>query len=210
MGSSAKAKPALEPLDIKCTASDCDNNLHCFLATKKMLSRSQKGACRSCGTELVDWGRVHKQDAGDAAYTFRMLKLELIRHHFWHKDIDEKAVKHARRKGRFGMRAAVGNRLRKSLRVNHPMAGRQTPKQGNAIFYAQHATGTCCRRCLEEWHDIPRDRELTEGEVGYLSSLCTMFIDERLPYLTEHGETIPPTRRARQKPEESPPDARDD
>lgn len=210
MAMSAKDMLALEPLDIKCTASDCDNNLHCFLATKSMVSRNQGGSCRSCGKKLVDWGRVHKKDSKDVNFTFGMLRLEMIRHHFWHKSIDEIAVNHARRKGRAGIQSAVENRLRKSLRVDHPMAGRQTPKQGNSIYYAQHATGTCCRRCLLEWHDIPIDKDLTEEQISYLSLLCMMFINERLPNLTTHGEKIPPTRRPRQKPEESAPDVRND
>jgi hypothetical protein len=206
MSSTAKAKLALEPLDIKCTSSDCGHNLHCFIATTKMVSRNQKGACRSCGETLVDWARVHRKDPGDAANTFRMLKLEMIRHHFWHKEIDEKAVKHARRKGKAGIRAAIENRLRNSLRAENPWDGRQTPKEGNSIFYAQHATATCCRKCLEEWHDIPLDRELSEEEVAYLTELCVMFIGERLPDLTEAGEKIPPDRKPKsaRAPEETP------
>jgi len=195
MTATAKAKFALDPLDIKCTSSDCGKNLHCFLATKKMVSKNQKGECRSCGVQLVDWGRVHRKDLKDAAHTFRMLKLEMIRHHFWHKDIDEKAVIHARRKGRTGIRVAIQSRLRSSLRPNHPWDGRQTPKSDNSIYYAQHATATCCRKCLEEWHAIPLDRELSEEEIAYLVELCAMFINERLPNLTETGEKISRSRR---------------
>jgi hypothetical protein len=193
MIATAKAKLVLEPLDVKCTSSNCGNNLHCFLATKKMVSNNQKGACRSCGARLVDWGRVHKKDPKDAAHTLGMLKLEMIRHHFWHKAIDEKAVRHARKKGKARMRAAIQRRLRASLRPNNPWDGRQTPKMGNSIFYAQHATATCCRKCLEQWHAIPRDKELSDEEIAYLTELCAMFIDERLPDLTESGEMIPPT-----------------
>jgi hypothetical protein len=201
----AKAKLALEPLDIKCTSSDCNNNLHCFIATKKMVSQNQKGGCRSCGARLVDWSRVHKKDLKDAAHTFQMLKLEMIRHQFWHKEIDEKAVKHARKKGKAGIRAAIENRLRGSLRPNNPWDGRQTPKEGTSIFYAQHATATCCRKCLEEWHAIPLDKELSDEEIAYLTDLCVMFINERLPELTEDGEKIPPTRKpkALRPPEET-------
>jgi hypothetical protein len=195
MNSTAKGKLALEPLDIKCTASDCHNNLHCFIATKKMVTQNQKGACRSCGTKLVDWGRVHKKDLNDVAYTFRILRIEMIRHHFWHKKIDEKAVNHARRKGNVGIRAAVESRLRRYLRPNNSWDGRQTPKEGNIIFYAQHATATCCRKCLEEWHAIPLDKELSDEEITYLTDLCVMFINERLPDLTENGEKIPQARK---------------
>src|SRR3954447_13821912 len=195
MTATVKAKLVLEPLDIKCTASDCNNNFHCFLATKKMVSRNQKGACRSCGVRLVDWGRVHRKDLKDAAHTFGMLKHELIRHHFWHKEIDEKAVTHARKKGKVGIRAAIQSRLRSSLRPNNSWDGRQTPKSGNSIYYAQHATASCCRKCLEEWHAIPKDRPLTEDEIKYLTDLCMLYIDQRLPQLTERGERIPRGRK---------------
>ena len=139
--------------------------------------------------------RVHKKDLKDAAHTFQMLKLEMIRHHFWHKEIDEKALKHARRKGKAGIRAAIEHRLREVASRKNPWDGRQTPKEGNIIYYAQHATATCCRKCLEEWHAIPLDKELSDEEIAYLTDLCVMFINERLPELTEDGEKIPPTRK---------------
>jgi hypothetical protein len=160
-----------------------------------MVTKNQKGACRSCGTKLVDWGRVHKKNLKDADHTFRVLKLEMIRHHFWHKEIDEKAMNHARRKGKAGIRVAIETRLRRSLRPKNPWDGRQTRKEGNIIFYAQHATATCCRKCLEEWHAIPVDKELSDEEIAYFTELCAMFINERLPELTENGEKIPPTRK---------------
>ena len=61
---------------------------------------------------------------------------------------------------------------------------------GNAIFYAQHATATCCRRCAEYWHGIRRGRKLTEREVGYLTELVMVFVRERVPWLGagEEGE----------------------
>jgi hypothetical protein len=42
--------------------------------------------------------------------------------------------------------------------------GKQTPWRNHPVFVAQHATGTCCRSCLEKWHAIPKGRELTEEE----------------------------------------------
>ena len=41
--------------------------------------------------------------------------------------------------------------------------GKQTPmRQVHPVFIAQHATGTCCRGCLEKIHGIPKGRSLTE------------------------------------------------
>lgn len=184
------------PLDIVCTSADCESGLHCFRATKRMLRLNQQGACRECGATLVDWARVHKKDLGDAVHTIRMLEYELVRHHFWHAKIDLKAINHARRKGRAGLRMATENRIRKSVGVRTVFDGRQTPKTGNTIYYAQHATASCCRKCIEEWHGIPVDRVLSDLEIKYLADLCTLYIEKRLPQLTEKGERVPAIRRA--------------
>lgn len=46
--------------------------------------------------------------------------------------------------------------------------GKQTPLRGHPAFVAQHATATCCRRCLAKWHRIPQARPLTETEIEYV------------------------------------------
>jgi hypothetical protein len=87
------------PLDIKCTSVDCDNDLHCFKQLRKM-TPDQRGRCRACGADLVDWDRLHRRDESDARHTFEALQRELIRHHFFHKPVDDMAMRHAQRKGR--------------------------------------------------------------------------------------------------------------
>ena len=191
-------KLKLEPLKITCTSSDCDNGLHCFKATRQMKASNETGACRTCGAQLVDWSRVHQNDVGDVENTFEALRLELIRHHFWHVPIDEKAVLHARRKGFLKLRSAARSRIRSSVGpANLPFDGRQTPMagSGNVIHYAQHATASCCRKCIEYWHNIPQKRALTEEEVEYLAQLVMLYIEDRLPQLTDEGEYIPRSTR---------------
>ena len=56
------AQPTLKPLKIKCTDSDCSNNLHCFLTTKKLAAQGHTGQCRRCGVDLVDWQRVSRSE----------------------------------------------------------------------------------------------------------------------------------------------------
>jgi hypothetical protein len=191
------------PLDIKCTSVDCDNDLHCFKQLKKM-TPAQRGRCRACGADLVDWDRVHKRDKGDAAHTFAALQNELIRHHFFHKPVDETAKRHAQRKGRTLLKQAARERLRKYLAVaDPPRDGRQTPLEGNAIYYAQHATATCCRTCLEYWHDIPKGRPLTPKEFEYCATLLDLFLDKKLTDLADNPIKVPPRRRG-QPPESEP------
>lgn len=194
------ASDGLKPLKITCTKSECDKDLHCFLPTSKMKATGQR-MCRSCGAKLVDWKRVFQKDVNDAAYTFQALKYEWIRHDFWHREIDERAVAHARRKGWVGMRIAAEKRLRSSVgkAANTFFDGRQTPLKENALFYAQHATATCCRKCIEAWHGIPHDQELSEEEIAYFTQLLMLYVEDRLPYLTKDGEKIP---RRRHKPKE--------
>lgn len=188
------------PLEIKCTSTDCDNDLHCFKQLKKM-TPDQRGKCRECGADLVDWKRVHRRDTDDAEHTFEALQHELIRHHFFHRPVDDGAMRHAQRKGRDQLKEAARHRLQKYLAVAEPPRdGRQTPLEGNAIYYAQHATATCCRTCLEYWHDIPKGRQLTEAEFDYCLSLVDLFLDEKLPDLADEPIKVP--RRPRGLPPE--------
>jgi hypothetical protein len=178
---------------ITCTSSDCRNNLHCFKATRQMKSEGKTGACRSCGAELIDWHRIHQRDLLDVEYTVQALQLELIRHKFWHVEIDARAVNHAKRKGFEGMRLAIESRIKKSVGPANPtFDGRQTPMEGsgNVIYYAQHATASCCRKCLEYWHGIRQGKSLAKKEIDYLAELVLVYIRERLPDLTETGEDV--------------------
>ena len=188
----------LEPLKITCTSTDCENDLHCFKQPREM-TPNKKGKCRACGADLVDWDRVHERDIGDAQNTFKALQHELIRHDFFHKEIDDTAVRHAQRKGRIKLNEAARHRLQKYLAPANPSRdGRQTPFEGNSIFYAQHATATCCRTCLEYWHKIPKGRELTDQEFEYCLQLVKLFLDERLPNLQDNPVRV--ARRPRNSP----------
>ena len=196
MSNSGTQQRELKPLDISCTSADCANGLHCFKKSRKM-TEAERGLCRYCGIDLIDWNRVHKRNLNDAAFKFMSLKCELIRHHFWHKTIDLKTENHARRKGRLGLRQAARERLKKYVAPASPQRdGRQTPWDGNVIFYAQHALACCCRTCMEYWHGIPRNTELADQELDYFVELMMMYINERMPALTDSGEKVPPIRRA--------------
>lgn len=52
--------------------------------------------------------------------------------------------------------------------TNSDRDGRQTPMKNHPVFIAQHATAACCRKCLEKWHFIPKNRPLTEEEIEYI------------------------------------------
>ena len=67
--------------------------------------------------------------------------------------------------------------IRKKLAPAYPdNDGAQTPMKNHPVFIAQHATGTCCRGCLEKWHKIPKGVELTDNQVNYVVALIMEWI----------------------------------
>ncbi|MBW1692224.1 MAG: DUF4186 family protein [Deltaproteobacteria bacterium] len=54
--------------------------------------------------------------------------------------------------------------------------GKQTPMKGHPVFVAQHATATCCKKCIRKWHGIEIDRKLTGEEIGFLVDLIIGWI----------------------------------
>jgi hypothetical protein len=193
------ARPPLKRLKISCATSDCGNGLHCFQQSKKLASQSPAGACQACGAQLVDWGRVHKKRLGDADYMFKALQLEWIRHYFFHLKMEQRAVNYARRKGKEELADAVRKQIRRGIGDAEPfLDGRQTRMGGdNPIDYARHATASCCRKCVAEWHGIPTGRELADEEIAYLSELAMRYLNHRLPDLKEVREKVSPIRRKR-------------
>jgi len=57
--------------------------------------------------------------------------------------------------------------------------GRQTPMRGHPVFVAQHATGTCCRGCLQKWHGIRRGRVLSEVEIDYVVDVICAWLERQ-------------------------------
>ena len=201
MTKKSEALGVLKPLKITCTSSDCGNNLHCFRATRGMKQQGLEGTCRSCGAQLVNWRRVHRRDLSDVTYTFDALKYEMIRHHFWHIPLSQKAVRYALRKGCTGLSKTILKQIRRLVGSASPAYdGRQTPREtsprANAIHYAQHATASCCRTCIKEWHGIPHGRELNNREIFYLSELAILYLLERIPELNPKDHKLPGTETA--------------
>lgn len=61
-----------------------------------------------------------------------------------------------------------------------PNDGKQTPmRHVHPVFQAQHATGCCCRGCLEKWHHIPKGRLLTPAEQAYIVAVIMEWIKRK-------------------------------
>tara|TARA_Y100000034_G_C6878055_1_gene401868 strand:- start:1162 stop:1521 length:360 start_codon:yes stop_codon:yes gene_type:complete len=66
--------------------------------------------------------------------------------------------------------------LDRNLKVKPSDDGRQTPYSGNPVYKAQHATATCCRKCIFKWHRIPSYKELNEKEINYLTNIILKWL----------------------------------
>lgn len=71
----------------------------------------------------------------------------------------------------------ISKRLAQANPVND---GRQTPMRNHPVFIAQHATGTCCRKCLEKWHRIPKGKPLTEGQIDHILQVLKRWLTDQI------------------------------
>ena len=58
--------------------------------------------------------------------------------------------------------------------------GKQTPMQGHPVFIAMHATGCCCRKCLNKIHHIKMKKTLTNEEINYIVRVIMKWINNQL------------------------------
>ena len=58
--------------------------------------------------------------------------------------------------------------------------GKQTLMKNHPAFIAQHATATCCRKCLQKWHRIEMGKELTSDQVDYIVSVIMYWLHREL------------------------------
>lgn len=58
--------------------------------------------------------------------------------------------------------------------------GKQTPMRGHPTFIAQHATACCCRGCLNKWHKIPKNTELSNEQKDYIVEVIMTWIKRQM------------------------------
>ncbi len=59
--------------------------------------------------------------------------------------------------------------------------GKQTPmRQVHPVFIAQHATGCCCRGCLEKIHGIKKGHSLSKEEIEYVVNVIMLWIKNEM------------------------------
>lgn len=184
----AKSPP---PLEIGCKATHCGKTVkpserrHAFsMPSESGLLPGFGGACEACEERLIDWERCHTHDPDDIGALIESLRFELIRDNYWGLALPDHVLGKARKRTPDQLRESIAINLRSGLKLGHFKEGRQTPwatsKEATIIDCSKHATGTCCRRCLEKWHGIPRDRELSRTELAYLAVLAGAYTERRL------------------------------
>ncbi len=95
--------------------------------------------------------------------------------------LDEKDKAYIAQKGMETMNNHAVEFITKRLAPMKPAKdGKQTPYSGHPVFKAQHATGTCCRKCLEKWYSIPKGTELDQEQIHAISGILTEWIKEQI------------------------------
>jgi ribosomal protein L34E len=187
--------------------SFCKKGIHAFPSSKSKKSPKDP-KCLLCGRDVINWTKIRKRDLNDMKFTFSQLRKDKTIYDTWKTEIDVKARNHALRKGRTELINYVKKRLLQSVgrvfdvgeTIRRPYRdGFQTPRSCNIVYYAQHATASCCRRCIERWHGIPQGRDLLEDELDYLTELIMKYINNRVPELGDTGIYVPPIRTGTKK-----------
>ena len=129
------------------------------------------GEDRQLGLSHEEWLKID---------LFTRIRRSRFRMRFQLKEAD---FAYIREKGLPLIRSHAKDFVRQRLSSAEPKNdGKQTPMRGapkgHPIFLAQHATGTCCRGCLEKWHGIPKGRTLTEEEQEYIVDVLMRWIEE--------------------------------
>ncbi|MDQ3132291.1 MAG: DUF4186 domain-containing protein [Acidobacteriota bacterium] len=180
----------LEMLEsLSCKMSNCARDKHYFD------EKQEHPVCLDCGEDLVDWNQVRKRDITDVEETIEYLKHEYVRHIYWCSDFDQWADNFARRRGRIELLKRAEHRIRAYMSKPAHLYGKLgTSWFGNPIHYAQHATATCCRECIEKWHGVPAGDELNEEQMVYFTKLIVRYLNERFPNLPDEEQKVPPIR----------------
>jgi phosphopantetheinyl transferase (holo-ACP synthase) len=176
--------------DIVCGTTKCSDGFHCYSLKKTSIRKfGKERVCKECGTDLIDWERIHKNDIKDSDFIFKELKHEIVRHVFWHTHIEDGALYGALTTGRNALKEKAKKVLNTRIKkYSSFIDGRQTPMGKDEIInYAQHATATCCRKCLEAWHNIPMENTLTDSQMDFCTSLVMKYVNERIPQLKDEG-----------------------
>lgn len=181
--------------NLTCTSTRCEDNLHCFLRSmRKKVNRGnsfRSDTCIGCGKDVIDWKRTDMHNLEDKEYFIECLKKETWRYAVWNLEIPQYMAEAALKLNINEMRLKVIKIL--SNKINKKRSeifrdGTQTPIGKDIIFLAQHATGTCCRRCIEEWYGIDRNEIMNNEDINFLTEIILMYIKQKVSLRNQSKE----------------------
>lgn len=106
--------------------------------------------------------------------------------------LDEKDVELVHSRGMSSIKKSVYHFVRTRLAPSNPKNdGKQTPREGNPVFKAQHATGTDSRIALEKKFGIKKGRPLTEKEIDKVVDTITDWINKEVKGSDKKQAKIP-------------------
>jgi exodeoxyribonuclease V alpha subunit len=130
--------------------------------------------------EKIESKDVLSETSYEFTSLFARLSQSTFRSRFHLKEADKQYVSE---KGLETIRLHARDFISKRLAPKHiPNDGKQTPMRGHPVFLAQHATGCCCRGCLQKWHHIPMNRQLTEEEQRYVVAVLMNWIEKEVSH----------------------------
>ena len=104
------------------------------------------------------------------------LKQSTFRARF-HLDLQSRA--YLQEKGLDTVMAHAADFIRDRLAPAHPLNdGKLTPMRGHPVFIAQHATGSCCRSCLQKWQHMSKNQPLTEDQQATIIAVIRAWIEQ--------------------------------
>ena len=112
------------------------------------------------------------------------MRQELIRDNYWGLELPSHVVRKASKRSYDQLEATTATVLRSALSPANQREGYQTPwayrDSATIVHCAQHATGTCCRTCVEKWFGLPRHLPLPPEKLALLRSFVMFYVTERL------------------------------
>ena len=72
--------------------------------------------------------------------------------------------------------------------------GKQTPYRGHPVFVGQHATATCCRTCIEKWHQMPKGVELNAEQQEHIVKVLEHWLRNELNAVAKMPATEKPSK----------------
>ena len=96
--------------------------------------------------------------------------------------LNKKMKDYVQEKGLDKIRSDARDLITKRIAPKNPNNdGKQTPmRQVHPVFIAQHATGTCCRGCLEKWHHINKNKKMDKNDIDYVVNVIMFWIENEM------------------------------